>query len=98
MDDIKNKIKEIKNIVGKDKVVCGISGGIDSSVTAHIIKKAINKNTIKINILYILGTCESCKQKLKMTNTITLILYVVIYNDPPNITLQLTTKEIEHEI
>ena len=43
-DLIKNKIKEIKNIVGKDKVVCGISGGIDSSVTAHIIKKAINKN------------------------------------------------------
>jgi GMP synthase (glutamine-hydrolysing) len=35
--------KEIRNQVGKDKVICGISGGVDSSVTAVLMHKAIKK-------------------------------------------------------
>ena len=39
---LRNQIKEIKRRVKKDKVICGLSGGVDSTVTAAIISKAIN--------------------------------------------------------
>ena len=40
----KNKlIKEIRKIVKNDKVICALSGGVDSSVVALLINKAINK-------------------------------------------------------
>lgn len=38
------KIKEIKEIVGDDKVLCALSGGVDSSVAAVLVNKAIGKN------------------------------------------------------
>jgi len=37
-------IKEIKAQVGKNKVICGLSGGVDSSVVAQLLNKAIGKN------------------------------------------------------
>jgi GMP synthase (glutamine-hydrolysing) len=40
----KRIIKNIKNIAGKDKVICALSGGVDSSVVALLIHKAIGKN------------------------------------------------------
>ena len=36
-------IKEVKQLVGKDKVICALSGGVDSSVVALLINKAIKK-------------------------------------------------------
>ena len=45
----KNKlIKEIKNTVKQDKVICALSGGVDSSVVALLIHKAIKKKLIII--------------------------------------------------
>ena len=45
LDSEKNRIiKEIKNTVDKDKVICALSGGVDSSVVALLIHKAIGKN------------------------------------------------------
>lgn len=38
---IERNLKEIKNKVGNKHVVCGLSGGVDSSVTAVLIHKAI---------------------------------------------------------
>ena len=37
-------IDDIKKQVGKGKVICGLSGGVDSSVVAQLLNKAIGKN------------------------------------------------------
>ncbi|SHF12428.1 glutamine-hydrolyzing GMP synthase [Clostridium fallax] len=37
------KIKEIKDLVGDKKVICALSGGVDSSVAAVLVHKAIGK-------------------------------------------------------
>ena len=41
---IKESVENIKRAAGKDKVVLGLSGGVDSSVAALLIHKAIGKN------------------------------------------------------
>ncbi|MDC0451955.1 glutamine-hydrolyzing GMP synthase [Candidatus Pelagibacter sp.] len=37
-------INEIKEQVGNNKVICGLSGGVDSSVVAQLLSKAIGNN------------------------------------------------------
>ena len=47
MDDlIEQRIEGIKEKVGDQKVLLGLSGGVDSSVTAMLLDKAIGKNLI----------------------------------------------------
>lgn len=41
---IEEQVKEIRAQVGDKKVLCGLSGGVDSAVTAALIAKAIGKN------------------------------------------------------
>ena len=36
-------IKEVKDQVGSEKVICALSGGVDSSVVAQLLNKAIGK-------------------------------------------------------
>jgi len=38
---IEQQINRIRDIVGTDRVICGLSGGVDSSVVAALISKAI---------------------------------------------------------
>ena len=40
--------QEIKEKVGNNKVICGLSGGVDSSVVAQLLSKAIGKKLICI--------------------------------------------------
>ncbi len=36
-------IKDVQNLVGKNKAICALSGGVDSSVVAQLLNKAIGK-------------------------------------------------------
>ncbi len=40
----------IKQIVGNEKVICALSGGVDSTVAAVLVGKAIGKNLIPIHV------------------------------------------------
>lgn len=42
--NIEERISEIKEFVGDKKAVCGLSGGVDSSVAAVLVHKAIGDN------------------------------------------------------
>ena len=46
----KRLINEIRKIANKDKVICALSGGVDSSVVALLINRAIKKNLICIMV------------------------------------------------
>jgi GMP synthase (glutamine-hydrolysing) len=47
---IGEKIESIKNEVGNAKAICALSGGVDSTVAAVLVKKSIDKNLICIHI------------------------------------------------
>ncbi len=59
-------INEIRQIVGKDKVICALSGGVDSSVVALLINKAIKKNLICIMVNTGLMRKNEFKQSFKI--------------------------------
>ena len=66
-------IKEVKNQVGSEKVICALSGGVDSSVVAQLLNKAIgNKlycifvNTGLLRKNEELQVIQTFKKRLKM--------------------------------
>ncbi len=42
---ITETIKNVKNIVGNKNIICGLSGGVDSSVVATLLHKAVGKQS-----------------------------------------------------
>ena len=38
---VTSEVEKIKNLVGKGRVLCGLSGGVDSAVAAAIVQKAV---------------------------------------------------------
>ena len=47
---VKNNIKDIRNRVAGEKVLLGLSGGVDSSVLAMLLHKAIGRNLVAMFI------------------------------------------------
>lgn len=41
---VERKVKEIRQEVGNEKVICGLSGGVDSLVTSLLVQKAVKDN------------------------------------------------------
>jgi GMP synthase (glutamine-hydrolysing) len=47
---IESKIAEIRNTVGNKKAICALSGGVDSSVAAILVNKAIGEQLICVHV------------------------------------------------
>jgi GMP synthase (glutamine-hydrolysing) len=62
---IVDEVKRIREFVGKSKVLCALSGGVDSSVAAIMLHKAIGKQLICVYVdhgLQKLGETERVKE------------------------------------
>ena len=76
-------IKDVQNLVGKNKVICALSGGVDSSVVAQLLNKAIGKklfcifvNTGLLRINEEIQVVKTFKKKLKIN-----LIYVNAENE-----------------
>jgi len=65
---LKQEIEKIKNEAGKDKLICGLSGGVDSSTAASLVYKAVGK---RLRCVYVdtglmrLGETEQVEKDFK---------------------------------
>lgn len=65
---VKASVRELRERIGSEKVLCALSGGVDSSVLALLLHKAIGKNLIAIfvdNGLLRKDEARSVRQKFK---------------------------------
>lgn len=47
---VEDMVQDIKDSVGSEKVICALSGGVDSAVAALLVHKAISKNLTSVYI------------------------------------------------
>jgi len=65
---VENIIKDIKDSVRNEKAICALSGGVDSSVAALLVHKAIGKNLTSVYVdsgLMRFGETETLKKVFK---------------------------------
>ncbi|MFQ5797516.1 MAG: glutamine-hydrolyzing GMP synthase [Bacteroidota bacterium] len=47
---IERSVQEIRQMVGRERVICALSGGVDSSVTASLLHRAIGERLVCVHI------------------------------------------------
>ena len=47
---VEQKVKELKEKIGDEKAICALSGGVDSTVAAFLVNKALGKNLVCVHI------------------------------------------------
>jgi len=60
---VEETVAALKKKLGNDKVVLGLSGGVDSSVAAKLLDKAIGDNLHCIFVDLIMAYCEKTNLK-----------------------------------
>lgn len=63
---IDSKLEEVRNLVGSRKAICALSGGVDSSVAAVLIHKAIGDNLICVHVDTGMMRKDESRQIVKM--------------------------------
>ena len=64
-DFVEESVKELKAQIGNNKVLLALSGGVDSSVTAALLIKAIGKNLVCVHVNHGLLRKDESKQVIK---------------------------------
>lgn len=82
---IEEKVQEIKNEVGNEKVILGISGGVDSTVAAALIYKAIGSNLYPVFINH--GLLRKNEENEVLDRFQRLLKINVIYRDASDLFL-----------
>ena len=80
---VKEQIVKIRELVGDGKVLCGLSGGVDSSVTAAILYEAIGEQLIPVfvdNGLLRKGEREQVEEVFKINLKVPLITVDAVDN------------------
>ena len=62
---VEDSVKELKAQIGNDKVLLALSGGVDSSVTAALLIKAIGKNLVCVHVNHGLLRKDESAQVIK---------------------------------
>ena len=66
IDQKKKLINEVRNLVGNSKVICALSGGVDSSVVAKLLSNAIGK---KLTCVFVNTGLLRKNEEIQVVNT-----------------------------
>ena len=66
VDQKKKLINEVRNLVGNSKVICALSGGVDSSVVAKLLSNAIGK---KLTCIFVNTGLLRKNEEIQVVNT-----------------------------
>jgi GMP synthase (glutamine-hydrolysing) len=75
---VDDQVDSIRSKVGNEKVLCAVSGGVDSSVVSALLKKAIGNNSIVVLIDHGLmrqNEVEQCKEILGLELGVNIHVY-----------------------